>query len=165
MKNEQLLLIMAERILGEKAANIVTLLLENDELTDEAISRAIKLDINETRRLLHRLFDLNIVKYRRIRDEKIGWYTYLWRITDSSPEAIIALRKKRVLEKLKRRLEYELDGPYYYCGKCNTRYTFGDASSYMFMCPKCDEVLSPYDNSKLVEKLEKIIRQLEETPP
>jgi transcription initiation factor IIE alpha subunit len=42
------------------------------------------------------------------------------------------------------------------------RYTFEDASDFMFMCPKCGRPLQPFDNEGIIKALEGRIRRIEE---
>ena len=137
-------------------------MIKKGEATDEEIAKYVGISVNDARRLLNFLFESNLVKYRRIRDEKIGWFTYFWRITDDPVDKIVSHRISKVIEKLKKRLEYETSSTFYICPHCHRRYTFEEATENMFSCIECEEVLEAFDNTKIIEKLEKEIKRLEE---
>lgn len=145
---------------GEDAARIVKLLLEEGEMTDEQIAKALDMQINHVRRTLHRLFDSDLVRYRRTRDEKIGWYIYFWRVTDEPPEMVIEQRLRRVIAKLTELLENEQGTGFFICPRCGEKQNYDQAIVNMFQCPKCGEMLEEYDNSETVEFLEGIISRL-----
>jgi len=159
--DEELLKRLAECIHGEIAGKVIELLVKAGEATDEEIAEKLGIGVNDARRILNALFESNLVKYRRIRDEKLGWFTYFWRITDDSVEGVIKYRISKAIERLRTRLEYEKSSMFYICPKCGKRYTFDEAADSMFMCLECEIVLEPFDNSKIVAKLEKSIELLE----
>jgi transcription initiation factor TFIIE subunit alpha len=69
-------------------------------------------------------------------------------------ETIIRMQKRRVLEKLAARLEYEKAHDFYFCYNSGCRrLTFEDAMESIFKCPKCGKNLQHFDNVKLVEAL------------
>jgi transcription initiation factor TFIIE subunit alpha len=51
------------------------------------------MDQAELRKLPNDLFEARLVKYRRARDENIGWYKYFWRVTDEPLDALLNDRK------------------------------------------------------------------------
>jgi len=149
---------LAENLVGEEGRKVVSIIAERGEITDEELAKILQKPTNEVRILLHRLFESRILKYRRERDEKIGWYVYFWRLTDESAETIYTQRKRKVLEKLKKRLNYERQNTFYMCvNRDIPRLTFDEAFNNMFKCPVCGAILEPYDNTAIIKILEKTI--------
>jgi len=157
----QVLAILAGKVLGPHARKIMEIIIRDGEVTDEKLSNEIGISINEVRVILNELFENRLVKYRRIRDEKIGWYTYFWRATDEDPVILLEDRRKKTLEILKIRLEYERTGPSYYCPQCKRKYSFDQAAELMFKCIDCGTILEYLDSSDKIVKLENIIKKLE----
>jgi len=158
-----LLLELTEAICGPEAKEAMEIILSKGEATDEEVAKHIGLQINEVRTLLHRLFDARLLKYRRVRDEKIGWYTYYWRVTDESIEDVLRERKGRVVSRLKSRLNYERNNTFYVCANRDIpRLTFDEAFNNMFRCPVCGSILEPFDNRRIIAFLEELIEKLEE---
>ncbi len=147
-------------VLGEVAKMILELLLRRGEMTDEELSSELNMPVNDVRRVLHKLFEMQLVRYRRVRDPKVGWYSYLWRVTDERPEIVLEQRKRKVIEKLKELLRYETENSFFACPQCRARYTYGEALSSMFQCPTCGSYLEEYDNSKRVRALRELIERL-----
>ncbi|MCC6004924.1 MAG: hypothetical protein LM590_11350 [Thermofilum sp.] len=57
------------------------------------MARELRMDQAELRKLPNDLFEARLVKYRRARDENIGWYKYFWRVTDEPLDALLNDRK------------------------------------------------------------------------
>jgi len=147
---------------GENAADIFSLLLEKGEVRDDELARILDLPPNETRKILHELFNADLVRYRRIKDPRLKWYTYYWRIIDVPPKIILQQKFRRILQILKNRLSFEKTNSFYICPLCKSRYTFEVASINMFKCPNDGEVLEIYENKCLIKFLERIINSIQE---
>lgn len=160
-EKDQVLSILARKVHGEVAGRIIDRLIKVGEATDEQLSQALGIEIGTIRRVLNELYESRLVKYRRVRDEDQGWYLYYWRLTDEYPTRVLEERRKRALEILKRRLEFEKGSTFFYCPMCGTRYSFDEVVDYVFRCPSCGSELEAVDNSVIVEKLEKAIKILE----
>jgi|GEM_PF-1208322 len=120
---------------GEDAASIFSLLLEKGEVRDEELARILNLPSNEIRKILHVLFDADLVRYRRIKDPRLKWYTYYWRIIDVPPRIILQQKFRKILQIMLQRLSFEKKTSFYICPLCKKRYTFEEASINMFKCP------------------------------
>lgn len=166
MRSEQdALVILAEKIHGKLAGDIAKLLNEHGEITDDDIAKILKIDVSDVRRTLNLMFEARLVKYRRARDEKIGWYKYFWRLTEEPAYQILEDRKRMAIKVLETRLRYEESNEYFICPKCKKRYTFDEADDYGYTCPECGELLEPYDNTVDIEILKKAIEKLKAYNP
>jgi transcription initiation factor TFIIE subunit alpha len=69
-------------------------------------------------------------------------------------EGFILSQKRRVLEKLNVRLEYEKNHDFYYCGspECK-RVPFEEAVELVFHCSTCSKPLVHFANGKMISKL------------
>uniref|UniRef100_A0A7C1P0Q6 Transcription factor E n=1 Tax=Thermofilum pendens TaxID=2269 RepID=A0A7C1P0Q6_THEPE len=171
MKREEVLIALARKIHGEDAARIMRILMDKAELSDEELASELGMDVARVRRILNELFESRFVRYRRARDENVGWYRYYWRITDEPPERIIEDRKRLVAQLLEKLFLEETRDEYYMCPACGRKYTSAEADELGYLCAKCEEVLEPYDNTVRVEKLKTTLELLKsatakrETPP
>ena len=151
------------QILGEEdAIKVINFLKENGEITDDEIANKTNIRLNSVRKILYRLYDHSLVSLRRSRDENTGWFIFHWRLQPDQLEGFILNQKRRVLEKLKTRLEYEQKHDFYYCGtpKCE-RFPFENAVELVFKCPTCGKPMMHYeDQAKMINSLEKKIEQL-----
>ncbi|MCX8201333.1 MAG: transcription factor [Candidatus Caldarchaeum sp.] len=147
---------------GEEAVKIVRLLLDHPGKTDEEISAETSYDIKDVRRVLHKLNEVGAVSYEVHRDKDTGHRIFKWKVQQ---EQLIGYSKtliRKVLERLKARLEYENSNQMYWCGTNGcSKYSFEQAMEQLFRCKMCKKPLTIYDNSKFVENLRKKIAELE----
>ncbi|MGC8675468.1 transcription factor [Fervidicoccus sp.] len=136
---------------------------ENSEATEDTLSEKLGMSKNLVRKLLYKLHDINVVVYRRVRDEKTNYYIYYWKINWEGLAATLLERKKEVLKKLKEKAASE-EGKVgiYYCKKCGREYTFDEALENDFRCKICNEPLEFTQKGKYEEFLQKYIKKLEE---
>jgi transcription initiation factor TFIIE subunit alpha len=165
MSQNEVLAELAEKIFGEKAKKIMILLSNHVEISDDEIAKELDMDQAELRKILNDLFEARLVKYRRARDENIGWYKYYWRITDEPLEVLLNDRKRLTLIILEKLLSLEEQAEIYVCPSCGARYSVVEAEDYGYTCPNCGEVLEPYDNSKRIRKIREAIQALKNYEP
>lgn len=159
--NLKLLVKVARIIGGEEAAKIIEVLSQTNEMTEEEIVSKTGIKLNNVRKILYKLYEHSIVRLRRTRNKDTGWFTFYWRIQPDQIDGFIISQKKRILEKLEIRLEYEKNHTFYYCNTpgCK-RLPFEEATEHLFRCPKCNKPLVHYDNGKIIEALQKKLREL-----
>lgn len=163
--NEELLLRIANVLAGEEAVKIVKVLRALGKATDDELSSKTDVRLNTVRKILYRLHDFSLVTVDRLRDEKTGWFIFYWRLQSDQIEGFIQNQKRKVLEKLVARLEYEQTHDFYHCPTpaCN-RVIFEEAVELVFHCPTCGKPLQHIDNNKIVkvltDEIETIKREL-----
>ena len=159
--DDQTLLKIAEALGDEEAVKVIDILKNSGEVTDDEIANKTGIRLNSVRKILYKLYDHSLVAMRRTRDENTGWFIFHWKLQPDQLEGFIINQKKRVLEKLKARLEYEKKHDFYYCFTPGCKKVpFEEAMELVFKCPKCGKPLAHYDNSKLIQVLTKKIEQL-----
>ena len=161
--DEQTLLKIAEALGDEEAVKVIDILKNSGEVTDDEIANKTGIRLNSVRKILYKLYDHSLVAMRRTRDENTGWFIFHWKLQPDQLEGCIINQKKRVLEKLKIRLEYEKNHDFYYCFTPGCKkIPFEEAMEVVFKCPQCGKPLVHYDNTKLIQVLNKKIEQLRE---
>ena len=165
--DEETLNRVAEVFGSEEAVKVINVLKGVEEITDDEIANKTGIRLNFVRKILYRLYDHSLVGLRRSRDESTGWFIFHWRLQPDQLEGFILNQKKRVLEKLQTRLDYEKKHDFYFCGvpKCR-RVPFEEAMELVFRCPSCGKPLMHFDNLHLIdalaEKLEQLRKELTE---
>ncbi len=152
---------VAEALGEEEAIKLIELLKNSDETTDDEIANKTGIRLNFVRKILYKLYDHSLVSLRRTRDPKTGWFIFHWRLQPDQLEGFILSQKRRVLEKLNIRLQYEKNHDFYYC--CTPgckRIPFEDAVELVFRCPTCSKPLMHYENDKILQVLTKKVEQL-----
>jgi len=152
---------IAEAIGNEEAVKIIEILKDADEITDEEIANKTGIRLNIVRKILYKLYENSLVAMRRTRDENTGWFIFHWKLQPDQLEGFIINQKRRVLEKLETRLNYEKNHDFYYCYTTGCKKVpFEEAIELVFKCPVCGKPLMHYDNAKIIEVLNKKIEQL-----
>jgi len=148
-------------LVGEEAVKIIEILSEKDETTDDELIQKTGMKLNNLRKVLYQLFDQNLVSYRRVRDKEAGWFKYYWKINPTGLNILLNTKKRKILAKLKERLDYEVKNLFFMCPAHNTRYTFDDAMEMNFQCPKCGSRLNNVPNDDIITVLKIKISEIE----
>ena len=162
--SNSLLRLVASKIGGEVAVKLVSELKKRGKATEDELAKNTNIKLNELRKTLFRLQKFSIITPEVVHDKNSGWMIFYWRLREDRLESIIRTQKRKVLEKLKERLEYERSHDFYVCvnKKCGGRFTFEEAMEYVFRCPNCGGPLEHFDNSQIIRVLEEKIAKLEE---
>jgi len=159
--NDVALTKVAEALGEEEAVKLIDILKNSEETTDDVIANNTGIRLNTVRKILYKLYDHSLVSLRRTRDPKTGWFIFHWKLQPDQLDGFILSQKRRVLEKLNIRLEYEKNHDFFYCYTLGCRrIPFEDAVELVFRCPTCGKPLMHYDNDKMVQALTKKVEQL-----
>lgn len=148
---------------GEEAVKIARQLKKMGRATEDDITKATGVNLNEVRKILFKLRSFSLVSSESVQDKNSGWLIYYWMLQPDRLESLIRSQKKRVLEKLEEKLAYEKSHDFYRCvnGPCG-KVTFEEAVESFFRCPKCGGPVEHFDNTAVLETLEREIRKLKE---
>lgn len=92
-RQRQTLIEVVDDIAGEEVKKVTLVLLNADEeTTDEEISEKLDMRLNQVRKSLYKLYDLQLATFRRIRDKSTGWFVYFWTL---HPERIDIFVEKK----------------------------------------------------------------------
>jgi len=121
---------------GEHALEVVQDF--TDLMTDEEISRRLKVKVSEIRATLNKLHYDGLVRYSRSKDPETGWYSYLWRINEDK------VHKLTNLENTYNKLQDKINNTeLYYCEDCSCDevFNFEKSIDLKFKCPYCTSSL------------------------
>src|SRR5512136_365771 len=139
---------------GEEAVQLIAHLKGVEEITDDEIANKTGIRLNSVRKILYKLYDHSLVSLRRTRDPKTGWFIFHWKLQPDQLEGFILSQKRRVLEKLNIRLEYEKTHDFYYCKTTGCkRVPFEEAVELVFHCSGCGKPLAHFANEVMIERL------------
>jgi transcription initiation factor TFIIE subunit alpha len=148
---------------GPDYVRVARALLNNENATDEEIASATGLKIKTVRKALYDLFGRSLITGVRVRDPKRGWFVYRWKAQRDQTDGFIQTQRRKVLNRLKQRLEFEETHEFYQCSTPGDQIrTFEEAMENFFKCPTCGKPLNRLDNTGLKEALAWKIKQLEE---
>ena len=146
---------------GEEYVKVSRALLNTVDVTDEEIASATGLKINIVRKVLYDLFGKALISGIRVKDEKKGWFVYRWRAKQDHVDNFIENQKKKILDRLHKRLEHEDSTEFYHCGNHDCpRVKFDTAIELFFKCSNCKGPLNMVDNSNVKEALRYKIDQI-----
>lgn len=159
--NDAALTKVAEALGEEEAVKLIEVLKNSEETTDDVLANKTGIRLNTVRKILYKLYDHSLVGLRRTRDPKTGWFIFHWKLQPDQLDGFILSQKRRVLEKLNIRLEYEKNHDFYYCYTLGCRrIPFEDAVELIFRCPTCGKPLMHYENDKTIHALTRKVQQL-----
>jgi len=152
---------IANLIGGEEYHKVARALLNTEDATDEEIAGATGMRINIIRKVLYDMFGKALITGIRVKDEKKGWFVYRWRAKRDQAENFIENQKKKILDRLQKRLEYEESSEFYHCGNTSCpRIKFDYAMELLFKCPNCKKSINMVNNEKVKDALRYKIEQI-----
>lgn len=150
---------------GYKGIKIVGTILQNERLTDKEISKIVRMDIMECRKILSKLNAMGIVKYYVIdKDTRDKIYDYQYKYLDKEKRATEFYVDKTSLEHVaKKYRKITTDRIVSFISKekelnlrcdCGFKINFEEAFDINFKCPKCFNMLNMKEPSPFLQLLE-----------
>lgn len=163
-RQRQTLIEVVDDIAGEEVKQVTLVLLNADEeTTDEEISEKLEMRLNQVRKSLYKLYDLQLATFRRIRDKSTGWFVYFWTLHPERIDVFVEKKQQEVLETLQSRLNYEESNMFFTCNNPECpRVIFQEAMDQNFECGRCGGRLEAFDNEQLITVLKEKIIELKE---
>ncbi len=146
----------------EKGYELIEVMLRKGETTEDELAKELNIKLNTLRKLLYKLYEARLVDYKKWKEEDRNWFYYTWKPTLEKLPYTARKKINELLKSLKEKLEFEKNNIFFYCDKCNIRFTFDEAMDYNFICPSCGAMLKEFDNSSIIKELEEYIKFLEE---
>jgi transcription initiation factor IIE alpha subunit len=107
----------------------------DNPVSAEFISQEIKMKPSRIRAVLNKLFNHNLIEYRRCFDDASGKYTYIWELDKPKFKKFLMEYTFQVEEKEEVTPSEKLT---FVCHACKSTYTFEGAMDYSFVCHKCN---------------------------
>ena len=148
-------------VAGSDVVPLVTYLKNKKNISEFKIAEEIGREINETRNMLYRLFDYNLVSFIRKKDKKKGWYIYYWTFNPKRVKYLLYDLKRKKIEHLKERLKRENSNDFYICQNVCVRLDFEQATNFEYKCPECGTLMNQENNSQKIKEIEEEIQKLE----
>jgi transcription initiation factor TFIIE subunit alpha len=149
----QLLKELVRTIAGKDTEAIVDILGTEKSVNEFKIAEKLKLTINQTRNILYKLYNQNIVSFTRKKDEKKGWYIYFWVLnTLKSLEKLLNFKNKELYD-LEHQVKSKENKHFYICTSDNLEFNEETAIHHDFICPECGQLLKLATFDKKIEEL------------
>lgn len=150
-------------LVGEDVIPLVKFLRNRKNISEFKIAEKIDMEVNQTRNMLYRLHDHNLVTYHRKKDRLKGWYISYWTFNMKRLKQLVGHVHRQKLSQLKEKLkkEQENQNSYFICPNLCVRVDFDQATDFEFKCPECGSLLGQQDNTKTIINLKEKIKVLE----
>lgn len=149
-----------QEVFGEDVVPVTTLLNEHEEISEIKIADCLKVEVNEARKILYRLYNENLVKFKKKKDMEHGWYTYYWSFNYHLIGNMQNKLQEARLERLSSRLNQEEGTQYYICPNRCIRLNMESSMGYNFKCPECGDLMIHQDNSRTIDNLKSSIEEI-----
>jgi transcription initiation factor TFIIE subunit alpha len=160
-KKKQLISEVTKELVGEEAIPIIFYLRGKSNVSEFKIAQDLDMEIHQTRNILYRLYEHNLVFFKRKKDKIKGWYISYWDFNEKTIEYLKQKIVKNKIEKLKERLEKERNSIFYMCKNACTRMDFDKATEFNFKCPECGEIMQEQDNARTIQFIHDKIKEFE----
>ncbi len=137
------------------------LLLGKANISEFKIAERLNITVNQVRSMLYRLQEYNLVDFMRKKDKRKGWYIYYWTLNKKNTFGLLKEYKRKQLEDLKNRLQREEVGGFFVCPVGCMRLKMDQAMEFDFKCQECGTLLKDQNNSRTVENIKRMIKELE----
>ena len=148
-------------LVGEHAMAIVEFLKDKTKISEFIIAEELDLEINETRNILYKLLEHNIVSFLRKKDRIKGWYICYWDFNEHMVPQLHQKLNRQKLEKMQERLAKEQGATFFLCTNACSRMDFDKSMEFAFKCPECGSLMHQQDNTRTVEFLKDRIVELQ----
>lgn len=148
-------------VAGEDVVPLVKALKNKKNISEFKLAENISREVNETRNMLYRLYDANLVSFIRKKDKKKGWYIYYWTFNSKRVKYLFNDLKRKKIKNLKSRIEREEANNFFSCQNECMRLDFEQAIDFNYKCPECGSLMYEEDNKGKIDNIKKEITQLE----
>jgi transcription factor E len=104
----------------------------------EYISKQIRIKPSKIRAVLNKLFNHNLIEYKRSFDDDTGKYTYIWTLKQDKLKTFL---KNYNFETAVKADVVETDVSAFFCVSCKETYDYDSASDCSFKCYKCGSTI------------------------
>ncbi len=126
-------------------------------VSEYKLAENINQEVNQTRTMLYKLHQANLVSCIKKKDAKKGWYVYYWSLRR---EKIVQLANEHQSINMRSKalaLEEQNTPTKFQCNQGCTKVSLEDAMEIEFRCPECGELMGINQSGKRVLELESTI--------
>ncbi len=149
-------------LIGEDVIPLVRLLKNKKNVSEFKLAELMNITVNQTRNMLYRMYNHNLVTFTRKKDKRKGWYIYYWTLDIGNLKTELLAFKRKKLSEFKTRLDKENEGNYLVCPSGCIRMSMESAMENNFTCLECGQVLQEQNNTRTIDNLKTRIAEMEE---
>ncbi len=150
-------------VVGANSLDIIEELVTESEMDEFSLAERLGMDVKTVRKILYKLYDHRLVRFRRVKDDETGWYIYIWSFDGEKLNSLVDRVRRDKIKNIRKKLEYERENQFFVCENGCVRVPFENAMEVGFVCPHCGGKLVFFDNSTIIDQLEKQLNEIERT--
>ena len=147
-------------VAGPNSEAIVLILFQKKRVNEFKIANKLGITINQTRNLLYKLSNFNIISSTRKKDKRKGWYTYFWTIDNIKALNVLKAIKTKEIQSLHQLLKSREMKNFYVCPTDNIEMSEETAMHHNFLCLECGRLLEPVPKEKKIKEITTKIAQI-----
>jgi len=162
-KDEKLIGLLKEltrKIAGKNSDSIVDILYSKKNVNEFKIAKQLKITINQTRNILYKMINYNVLEHIRKKDKRKGWYTYFWTLNVAKALESLIKIKNDELETLQRIIKSHEIRAFYLCPNDNIEMSEETAMLHSFFCPECGALLQLDSKEKRIKDIASKIEEI-----
>lgn len=133
-------------------------LLEQGVTTIADLAETMSMPRRATRQVLYQMNKVRAIGYKRVKEDRR--IVFHWYITPKKIRRMITTARRKQIQELEERIEFEQDHKFFECKPCNERYLFSEAYDFDFVCEHCGDMLEAHENVEIIERLRSKLDQL-----
>ncbi|UZE94100.1 MAG: hypothetical protein IB618_00795 [Candidatus Pacearchaeota archaeon] len=147
-------------VAGKNSEPIVDILFKKKNINEFKIAEKLGITINQTRNILYRISNFNIMDYTRKKDKRKGWYTYFWTLNNIKALNTLARLKLKDIRAMYALLKSRKMKNFYICPADRIEMSEETAMHHSFLCPECAKLLEIIPKEKRIKEITIKIEQL-----
>ena len=151
---------VVSEIVGNDGTRLLKALKNKKNVSEFKLAESLKKEINTTRNMLYKLYDVNLVSFTRKKDKEKGWYIYYWTFNGDKVHNLMNNIKKDKMEILNEKLKVEKGSQFYACPSSCVRFDFENSTEHNYKCPECGSILEMEDNASKIKQMEQELKIL-----
>ncbi|EFD93010.1 MAG: hypothetical protein BJBARM5_0265 [Candidatus Parvarchaeum acidophilus ARMAN-5] len=154
-------------VAGENGLMVFKFLISQGEMEENQLAKKLKFEkANAIRKFLYRLYNNNLVSYRKVKKNNKAWYTYFWSANPDKLVMIITKMYEGEIRDTKKSMELNKAEDFYVCDICNRRYDVSESLENDFRCKNDGGLLEHVESQKMLEdkqsRIDFLSKKLEE---
>ena len=142
------------KIAGEELLPIVKILNSNKVIAEHKLAEKANQEVNQTRTMLYKLQQANLVSFTKKKDRKKGWYIYYWSLKKDILKRLESELGKRKELQLEKKEAHERGKTTFKCTIGCTHVSLEDAMDLEFRCPECGELMGCDETGRTIISFE-----------
>ena len=147
---------------GKDAVKLLSILKDNENVSEFDLAEELKLNINQVRNILYKLNSYNLVYSNRKKDREKGWYIYYWTFNFKHARDILKTNKEKKIQELDIELEKGKQHRFFVCPNGDMRMELEEALENDYKCTECGSILKQEDSTKKIGEISHKITTLQQ---